>query len=511
MANATLLILGDQLTRQVGPLAGDAPQRVLMIESRALLRAQPIHAQKATLFLSAMRHFADDLRGAGHEVDHLRHDHPAADDFETGIADHLGRTRATVLIAVRPNDDGVAQQIEAGAARAGAAVEWRPDERWICSDDRFDAWARGRATLRLEAFYRTMRQDTGILMDDGEPRGGRWNYDAENREPPPRDLRPPPVPATEPDAITRAVLDEVATFDNAWGELRPFGWPVTRADALATLEAFLEERLPRFGRYQDAMITDEPFLWHSTLSVPLNLGLLHPREVIDAALARADDPDREPVPLNALEGFVRQLLGWREFVRQVYRTRGAEQRNANALGADGTLPPAYWGADTALRCLGTTVGKLSRSGYSHHIERLMILGNVAQIAAVEPREVLAWFTATHVDALDWVMVPNVMGMSQYADGGGMTSKPYAAGANYVSKMSDACGSCRFSPKARDGEDACPLTDWYWAFIDRHEERFRGNHRMRMIVASWAKRDPERKRALLERAEARLDAFRAGRL
>mgnify|MGYP006275833347 CR=1 FL=1 len=508
----TLLILGDQLTRQVGPLAAtDAPRHVLMIESRALLTAGPIHAQKATLFLSAMRHFAQELRDAGHEVDYLQHDHPAAGGFASGVQDHLRRSGARTLITIRPNDHGVAQAIEDAARQAGAEVDERPNEQWTCTDADYDAWAEGRTTLRLEDFYRTMRRATGVLMDGDQPSGGRWNYDADNRAPPPRDLRPPAVPAFEPDAITRQVQDEVEGFEHAWGQVRPFAWPVTRAQARTALDAFLRERLPRFGTYQDAMITDESFLWHSTLSVPLNLGLLHPREVIDAAIAHAEAAGEDVVPMNALEGFVRQVLGWREFVHQVYRTRGEAMRSANALAADGPLPPAFWGAPTELRCLGTTVEKLRRTGYTHHIERLMILGNLAQLSASDPQEVLAWFTATHLDALDWVMVPNVLGMSQYADGGSMTSKPYAAGANYLNRMSDACAGCRFDPKSKDGDDACPVTDWYWAFIDRHQERFASNHRMRMIVASWRKRDADERARRLRRAEERLAAFRDGRL
>jgi deoxyribodipyrimidine photolyase-related protein len=233
--------------------------------------------------------------------------------------------------------------------------------------------------------------------------------------------------------------------------------------------------------------------------------------VIDAAIAHAEAAGEDEVPLNALEGFVRQVLGWREFVHQVYRTRGREMRDANALEADGPLPPAFWGAPTELNCLGTTVERLRRNGYTHHIERLMVLGNLAQLSAVDPQEVLAWFTDTHLDALDWVMVPNVLGMSQYADGGGMTSKPYAAGANYLNRMSDACAACRFDPKGKEGDDACPVTDWYWAFIDRHQDRFASNHRMRMIVASWRKRDADERARRRARADERLAAFREGTL
>jgi len=272
----------------------------------------------------------------------------------------------------------------------------------------------------------------------------------------------------------------------------------------------VKERLARFGDYQDAMVEGEPFMWHSGLSVPLNLGLLHPREVVDAALAYADEHPSE-VPLNALEGFVRQIAGWREFVRHAYRTRGEELRRANALEAHGPLPPAYWGAPTQLRCLGATIEQLRRHGYTHHIQRLMVLGNVAQLAGTEPAQVLDWFTASHVDALDWVMVPNVMGMSQYADGGGMTSKPYVSGAAYLNRMSDHCASCRFDPNAKSGPDACPLTSWYWSFIDRHQERFAPNPRMRMIVAAWRKRDADDRARILGRAALDREAFRDGRL
>lgn len=541
MTTTTHLVLGDQLTRQVGPLAHDEPTRVLMIESRALLSEATIHAQKAVLFLSAMRHFADELRDAGLEVDYLRHDDAAASEFASGVADHLDRIGAERIVAMRPNDHGVADAIEAAVDRAGATMDWRPNELWICADATFDAWAEHRSSYRLEDFYRTMRRTTGILMDGGEPLGDRWNFDEENRSPPPSDRKPPPVEGFEEDAITREVQDEVERFEQRWGDLRPFRWPVTRSQALEALDRFLHERLPSFGTYQDAMLVDEPFLWHSTLSVPLNLGLLHPREVLDAALARAaarDDAaggdaagdatgdaaggatadaagdatdEDEDVPMNAIEGFVRQILGWREFVHQVYRTRGEAMREANVLQAQDALPPAFWGERTELRCLGTTVAKLHENGYTHHIERLMVLGNLAQLANADPIEVLDWFTATHVDALDWVMVPNVLGMSQYADGGSMTSKPYAAGANYLNRMSDACGACRFDPKARGGRDACPVTDWYWAFIDRHQQRFRENHRMRMIAAAWRKRDADDRRRLKERAAARLERFRDGRL
>ncbi len=513
MERPTVLVLGDQLTRQVGPLAGADPDdlRVLMVESRAILHGMPHHAQKLVLVLSAMRHFAEGLRRDGFEVDYRRHDDPAAESFASAVRDHLERRGGGELVLMTPNDHGVAGPIAEATAAAGGRYREVPNELWATDHATFDRWAEGRRTLRMEGFYREVRRATGILMDDGEPAGGRWNYDADNREPPDPDARPPEPPGFEPDEITKRVIDEVErAFEGRWGEARPFRWPVDRDAALRALDAFCRERLRRFGDQQDAIVTGEPFLWHSTLSVPLNLGLLHPREVVDAALAFAED-GRRRIPLASIEGFVRQLIGWREFVHHVYRTRGEDMRGANALQADGPLPPAYWGAPTELRCLGTTVEQLRRHGYTHHIQRLMVLGNIAQLVGADPQAVLAWFTASHLDALDWVMVPNVLGMSQYADGGGMTSKPYAAGANYLHRMSDACAACRFDPKARDGESACPLTAWYWAFVDRHQERFAPNHRMRMIVAAWRKRDEADRRHLLERAASQREAFLDGRL
>ncbi|MFI4914876.1 MAG: cryptochrome/photolyase family protein, partial [Phycisphaerales bacterium JB060] len=510
----TLLVLGDQLTRRVGPLAQAGPEdvRVLMVESRAILHGAPHHAQKLAVVLSAMRHFADDLRVDGYEVAYLRHDHPDAVDFASAAGADAARRGGGETWLVTPADHGVEAPIRTAVEDVGGRLRRLPNAQWATDDAFFDRWAEGRTRLRMEDFYREVRRATGVLMDaDGGPVGGRFNFDADNREPPRGDLDPPDPPTFPPDAITREVLREVAeAFPDAWGEAEPFVWPVTRDDAQRALTSFCETRLRGFGAHQDAMVEDQPFLWHSLLSVPLNLGLLHPREVVDAAVAYGHD-ERRKVPLAALEGFVRQVLGWREFVHHVYRTRGPAMRSANALQADGPLPPAYWGAPTDLRCLSETVETLRRRGYTHHIQRLMVLGNIAMLAGTDPAAVLAWFTATHVDALDWVMVPNVLGMSQYADGGGMTTKPYAAGANYLNRMSDHCAACRFDPKARSGEDACPVTDLYWAFVDRHQERFAGNHRMRMIVASWRRRDAEARRDLLRRADRRIAALRAGRL
>jgi len=517
MTRKVLLVLGDQLTRQVGPLSTAQPDDfdVLMIESRGILEALPHHAQKLTLVLSAMRHFARELEQDGFHVSYVRHDHPEVAAFASGVAWYAKTFAPSSLHLMTPNDHGVLEPIEAACQSMGLDLHVHPNDLWVTPNDLFDQWREGRKTLRLEYFYREARRATGILMeDDGTPAGGQWNYDAENRASPDLSLTPPEVPTFEPDPITSEVQDEIrAHFPHVWGDLEPFGWPVTRKDALATLDAFLRDRFQNFGTYQDAIVIGETTLWHSTLSVPLNLGLLHPREVLDAAVSHAESVRGTPdeIPINSLEGFVRQILGWREFMHHVYRTDGAALREANVLEAHAPVPPAFWEAATSLNCLSTTVDQLKRTGYTHHIQRLMILGNIAQLLGVHPKALLEWFTATHVDALDWVMVPNVMAMSQYADGGMLTSKPYAAGANYIHRMSNACASCRFNPKVREGDDACPITDWYWAFIDKHQDRFASNQRMRMIVSSWRKRDSEGKARVASRSASSMESLQSGQL
>ncbi len=509
------MVLGDQLDRHGGVLKDAAPQQdaILMVESRALLKAGPIHAQKATLFMAAMRHLAQALEAEGFTVHYLPHDHEAANDFGAAAAATLKTYGYARLHLMDPNDRGVSGLIQAATEAAGATFVPHASDRFMTDDATFDRWAHGKKTLRMEGFYRVVRKQTGLLMEaDGTPEGGQFNFDQANRERPPKDRTPPEAVGFEPDEITAGVIREVQAWDHAWGDAAPFRWPVTRAQALEVLAHFCEDRLADFGRYQDAMLTDQPLMWHSLLSVPLNMGLLHPREVVDAAIAergRRAGTDRE-IPLNSLEGFVRQVIGWREFMHHVDRVRGAELRQENHLEAQQPLPPAYWTGETDLNCLKTSLAHVRERGYAHHIERLMVLGNIGQLAGVQPEALLDWFMATHVDALDWVMVPNVMGMSQYADGGRMTSKPYAAGANYIHKMSDACASCRFDPKGK-GDDACPLTDWYWAFIDRHDARLQGNPRMGVIRSAWQKRDEGVKDQVRERAAVTLQAFTDGTL
>ncbi len=504
-----VMVLGDQLTRRVGPLEGADPAavNVLMVESDALARARPHHRQKLALVFSAMRHFADELEHDGFTVSYHRAAPGATEGFPEAVSEYLAAHPGATLELMRPNDRGVAEPIAAAAERAGGRLELVPNRQRLVDDAEWDAWDTRRAQLRMEGFYRRVRAARGWLMDPDDPSkplGGTWNLDAENRRTPSAGTRFTPPPRFEPDDVTRRAIADVAhRYPDHPGSLERFAWPVTRADALEALTAFVRERLPRFGPFEDAMLRDERVLDHSQLSVPLNLGLLQPREVVEAALEafeagrRGDGPE---VPLASIEGFVRQVLGWREFMFHVYRTRGEALASANELGHHAPLPQAYWDGDTRMACLATSWRELHEHGWNHHIQRLMVFGNLALGLGVDPVELTDWFSAMYVDALDWVMVPNVMAMSQYADGGGITSKPYLSGGAYVDRMSSYCARCPFDPKRRSGADACPFTALYWHFVDRHAERFERHPRMAVIVRSWRQRAPDDRAATLATAE-----------
>jgi deoxyribodipyrimidine photolyase-related protein len=495
-----VLVLGDQLTRGHGLLAGADPAAtvVLTVESVGLVRATRAHVQKAALFFGALRRFAADLATEGFTVDH----HRLAPSFEAAIAAHLERWPGATLELMRPNDRGVAASLTAAARAAGGDVRVVPNALRLVDDATFDTWTRGRTRWVMESFYRTVREAQGWLMDPADPRrpeGGTWNLDAANRQVPKRGHRFAPPPDFEPDELMREVLDDVArTFPDHPGRLRPFAWPVTRAQALVVLERFVAERLPEFGPFEDALVHGERALAHSQLSVPLNLGLLHPREVLEA-VERAYRTGGGRVPLQSAEGFVRQVLGWREYVFHVDRVRGEALAHANALDHHAPLPDAYWTGATRMACFSDAWANVHERGWSHHIQRLMVFGNLALGLGVDPIELTEWFTTVHVDAQDWVMVPNVMGMSQYSDGGAMTTKPYVSGGAYLNRMGDHCGRCPFDPGTRTGPNACPFTVGYWDFVDRHQERFARHPRMAVAVKAWQARDPDEQAAVRARA------------
>jgi deoxyribodipyrimidine photolyase-related protein len=503
-AGTIAVVLGDQLDRASPALAGLDPacDTVLMVEAPEESAHVWSHKARIALFFAAMRHFAEDLRRDGVPLAYLSigtHPHPS---LESAWRAEIAARAPARVVCVEPGDWRVLAMLQRACGEAGVALDVLPDPRFLCSLESFERWAGERGSLRMEFFYRWMRSRTGVLMDGDEPAGGRWNYDAENR----RGFGakgPGPVPAPPgfaPDAITRGAIADVARhFPGHPGALDRFVWPVTPADARRALDAFLHERLPGFGRHQDAMWTGVPFGWHSLLSPAMNLKLLDPREVVAAAEAewRAGRAD-----LPSVEGFVRQVLGWREFVRGVYWRFMPGLADANHYGHERPLPAWYWTGDTGMNCMRETVGQTLAHGYAHHIQRLMITGNFALLAGVRPQAACDWYLAIYVDAVDWVERPNTAGMALYADGGRFTSKPYAASGQYVKRMSNYCAGCRYDPAKREGEGACPVTVLFWDFVIRHESALASEPRT-AIMASNARRIGADERTRIRRGAGRL--------
>ena len=498
------VVLGDQLTLANPALAriDRARDTVLMVEASGEATHVWSHRARIAMFVAAMRHFAEELRAAGFRVDYRRTGgHPTlAHAWRDAIASH----RPSVVVACEPGEWRVLGDLQQACDASGVALELLADTHFLCSRDEFARWARDRESLRMEPFYRRMRASTGVLMDGSEPVSGRWNYDADNRKgfgakgP----GRVPEVPSFMPDAITRdAIADVARAYPGHPGSLASFAWPVTRRDALRALDAFVRERLPAFGPTQDAMWNGMTVGWHSMLSAALNLKLLDPREVIAAAEA---EYRAGRAGLDSVEGFVRQVLGWREFVRGVYWRDMPGLASANFFGHDRALPAWYWTGDTQMACMRETVGQTLEHGYAHHIQRLMVTGNFALLARVLPQDVCAWYLAVYVDAVEWAELPNVAGMALYANGGRFTSKPYAASGQYVKRMSNACAGCRYDPARRTGEDACPMTALFWRFLADHERWLAGQPRTALMAANLARlREGERK-DLVRETDALLD-------
>lgn len=478
------LVLGDQLMEENPALEG--ADRVVMVESLATLGRAPLHRQRAQVVLSAMRHHAAALRErTGLEVEEIR---GAASFAET--LEPIGGE----LVCATPNRASAARTL------ADLGVRFVPSNQFLTTPDEFAEWAEGRKSITMEPFYREQRRRFDLLLEaDGEPAGGRWNFDAENRRPPKAG-----VPAPEPWRPKEDEIDEEVRLDlerwgtGLWGQDGPRRFAVTPGEARSALADFTKNRLPEFGAWQDAMVPGDPFLFHSLLSVPLNLGVIGPLEVARAAQA---EWEAGRAPIEAVEGFVRQVIGWREYVWGMYWLRAGQWREDNALDANAPLPEAYWGRPAGWACLDGVVSGVAEHGYANHIERLMVLGNVAMLAGIEPWQVVGWFERAFVDGAEWVMAPNAAGMALYADGGVMMTKPYAAGGNYVHKMSGGawCAECRYSPRQRTGEKGCPLSALYWDFIGSNEKRFAGNHRMAMAVRSWGKFDAAEQAAIADRA------------
>ena len=459
-------MLGDQLNRRVGALADATPAdtRVLLVESAAAKGSRPIHRQRLHLVVTAMRRFAEELRSAGFEVDHR-----SASTLVAGLDAHRDEHRPDRVRVTEPLSWSMLHALD-----ARADVELVRSDQFLCHPDDFARWIDGRGRTRMEDFYRWQRTRLGYLMDGDEPAGGRWNFDHENREPPPEGDAPwPTPPRSRLDDLDREVL--AALPDSAFGGDPDGWWPTSRRAALARLDHFVTAVLPHFGPHEDAMLGRDWHLAHSLLSPALNLGLLLPGEVADRAeeAYRAGD-----VPIASAEGFIRQIIGWREYVWGRYWLHMPEWLDHNVFGNDAPVPPAYRGeTDTHMECLATALDGVQTRGWVHHIQRLMVLASFANMAGVHPRALMDWMQVSFVDGAEWVMVPNVIGMATWADGGTMATKPYVSGGAYINRMSDHCRDCRYDPKKRTGPDACPFTTLYWDFLARNRERLSGNHRM----------------------------------
>jgi len=514
MPRQLVIVLGDQLDRRSAAFDGfDARHDGVWMaevagESTRVWSSKP----RIAMFLAAMRHFRDRLVAEGVAVDYRQLAATAAPDEPTTLAGALERRLAApatdpprTLVVVEPGEHRVRQELISTAKSAGIPLEIRTDRHFFSSVEDFAEHARGRKQLRLEWFYRPLREKFGVLMDDGEPAGGEWNFDADNRGSFPKS-GPGPLPAPRrfpPDAVTRGVLDLVnARFHDHPGSLDAFDWPVTPEEAREALDDFLIHRLASFGTYQDAIWTGEPWLYHSRLSAAMNLKLLDPRDVV-AAAERAWREGK--VPVQAAEGFIRQVLGWREYVRGVYWHFMPEYESRNFLRAELPLPAFYWSATTEMNCLRDALSQTLTHGYAHHIQRLMVTGLFAMLAGVRPQEVHRWYLAVYVDAVEWVELPNTLGMSQFADGGVMASKPYCASGAYIERMSNACRGCRFEPKQATGPDACPFTTLYWDFLARHAALLKVNPRMTMQLKNLDRKQADEIRAIRRQA----DEFRAG--
>lgn len=499
-----VIVLGDQLDLQSTALQGfDAAQDLVWM---AEVREESTHVwsakQRIAVFLSAMRHFANALQLQGLPVAYTRLDDPDNQGtLALQLAQAIARFKPAALVLTAPGDWRVLQDLRAVAAQHQLPLELRDDTHFFSTVREFAAHAKGRKQLRLEFWYRELRQKHRILMDGDAPIGGQWNFDADNRESfgkhGPQNVPPPTRFA--PDATTQAVIALVkAQFANHPGTLDSFGWPVTREQALAALQAFITERLPLFGKYEDAMWSGEAWLYHSHLSCALNLKLVNPREVVQAAEAAYHSGH---APLAAVEGFIRQILGWREYVRGIYWTQMPSYLERNALDAQADLPAWYWTGDTDMACVKDAITQTLEHGYAHHIQRLMVTGLYALLLGVRPQAVHAWYLSVYVDAVEWVELPNTLGMGQFGDGGLMASKPYVASGKYIQRMSNHCTGCQYDPAQSTGPQACPFTTLYWDFLARHEELLKKNPRMAMQLKNLARLDTGARAAIASQAQA----------
>ena len=498
---ALRLVMGDQLTQELASLrdADKTADVIVMGELSAEATSVRHHKKKIALIFASMRHFAKALREDGFQVIYQTYDQDhGASSFEALLQNAAEQTGINDIVMTMASEYRVYDWQHRFQTSWKGSVQLCEDDRFLANRADFATWAEGKKQLRMEFFYREMRRKYNILLNEDKPVGGQWNYDSENRKPPKSGLAVPAKTSFAPDDITRDVLQLVDDyFGDHFGDLHPFDMAVTRHQAMQVLDSFIEERLADFGSYQDAMVQNEPFMFHAHIGAYLNIGLLTPLEVIEKVEFAYH---HHHAPLNAVEGFIRQILGWREYIRGIYWHFMPDYAAQNALAATRPLPRFFWDADTKMNCLAQSISQTKTHAYAHHIQRLMVIGNFSLLAGLSVEEVNEWFLIVYSDAFEWVEMPNVSGMVLFADGGIVASKPYAAGGNYIDKMSDYCANCHYKVKVKTGEDACPFNYLYWDFLLRHQETLRGNPRLGMIYRTSDKMSDEKKQTIRADAE-----------
>ena len=501
-----VLVLGDQLSENLSALRKCDKDRdvVVMAEVADEAGYVPHHPKKIAFLFAAMRKFAARLEADGWRVAYTKLDDPENAGSITG--ELLRRAEAYDAAGVVYTEPGEWRLITA-LGEMPIKTHSLPDDRFIATHQEFDDWAKGRKQLRMEYFYREMRRKTGLLMNGDDPEGGKWNYDHDNRKPAPDEVTFGGPMHFTPDDVVEEVLALVESrFSDNFGDLHPFWFATDSTQAKRHLAHWLRDGLPKFGDFQDAMMQDDRFLYHAIIGLYINAGLLDPLEVCRAV---AQAYEEGAAPLNAAEGFIRQIIGWREYVRGIYFREGPQYTQRNDLKHSRALPPVYWGGDTSMLCMEKAVGQTKQEAYAHHIQRLMVTGNFALLAGIDPREVHEWYLAVYADAYEWVEAPNVIGMSQFADGGIIASKPYVSSGNYINKMSDYCKSCSYSVTTKTGEGACPFNLLYWHFMDRHSDTFADNPRMGQMYATWNRMDADKRKTILDEADAWLGRLDSG--
>ncbi|MGE3320446.1 MAG: cryptochrome/photolyase family protein [Candidatus Berkiella sp.] len=478
------IILWDQLTHSLPILEEAKPEDVIFFcECRDQLSYIPHHPKKIALILAAMRHFAHELQEQGHQVHYVDYNQQSdKGELIQALKKAISTYKPSRVAYTEPSEWHVQEKLnDFFDANHNVKYKIYQDNRFLCTKEAFYDWAKDKKQLRMEFFYRTMRVKYNILMEDGKPVGGKWNYDVENRKGAPKSLTSPPRLSHKKDELTLKALEVVKlNFNDNFGDLEPFYFAVNHQQALKEAKQFINEILPQFGEYQDVMIHNEAYLYHSLLSSYINLGLLLPLEICQLAQKAYE---KGKVPLNSAEGFIRQILGWREYVRGIYWLKMPEYLSNNYLKASRALPWSYWGGETKMACIKEVVKQTREHAYSHHIQRLMITGNFALLAGFDPKQVHEWYLSVYADAFEWVELPNTLGMALYGDGGLLASKPYCASGKYIKRMSNFCKNCYYNPEELSGEKACPYNALYWHFLIQHQRKLSQNQRMRVIYQS----------------------------